>query len=215
MNELISYSVLCFTSLFTLIDPLGTMPVFLDMTGGMNNKERRRIALKSCFAAFLALSLFIVCGKYLFQLFGISIDGFRIVGGIVIFKIGYDMLQAHFTHIKLNANERRQYSNNIVITPLAIPMLCGPGAIASGIALMTDAPGNSGRFILIGIVAFVFVCSYLILCASTWLLKFLGETGNNVMMRLMGLILMVIAVEMFISGMQPILTHIVKQAIAR
>lgn len=213
MDHLLTYSILCFTSLFTLMDPLGTMPLFLEMTKGQNERERRAIALKACTVTFFILVLFTLSGRYLFQFFGISIDGFRIVGGIVIFKIGYDMLQAHFTHVKLNADEQKRYSDDITITPLAIPMLCGPGAIASGITLMADAPDWVFKTTLIGVIGIVCFVSFLILCASPRLLKFLGETGNNVMMRLMGLILMVIAVECFFSGLRPILTNILKQAL--
>ena len=212
MDNILAYSIFCFTSLFTLVDPLGTMPVFLEMTDGLDKQERKIIALRACFVAFCILVLFVLSGKYLFQFFGISTDSFRIVGGIVIFKIGYDMLQAHFTHVKLNDQERKKYSNDITITPLAIPMLCGPGAIASGIALMQDASNLASKIALICIIGVVCFLSFLILCVSTKLLKFLGETGNNVMMRLMGLILMVIAVECFFTGICPILRDIIKQA---
>ena len=184
--DIFVYLTLCFTSLFTLMDPLGVMPVFLQMTDGMDTKERRYI--------------------------GISTNGFRIVGGIIIFKIGYDMLQAHFTHVKLNETERKEYSKDITITPLAIPMLCGPGAISSGITLMEDASEYTFKIVLLGVIALVCILSFFILYASTQLLKILGETGNNVMMRLMGLILMVIAVECFISGIRPVLIEILKQA---
>ena len=142
----------------------------------------------------------------------ISTNGFRIAGGIIIFKIGYDMLQAHFTHVKLNENEKKEYSRNITVTPLAVPMLCGPGVISSGITLMEDAPEHIFKIALVCVIALVCLLSFIILCVSTRLLKILGETGNNVMMRLMGLILMVIAVECFINGMQPVLTDILRQA---
>ena len=124
------------------------------------------------------------------------------------------MLQAHFTHIKLNEQEQQHYANNISITPLAIPMLCGPGAIANGIVLMEDANGLLMKATLIAVICLVFLITYTILRASTRLVKLLGETGNNVLMRLMGLILMVIAVECFVSGIRPILTDILKQSMA-
>ena len=202
--DIFAYSMLCFTSLFTLMDPLGVMPVFLQMTEGMSAGERRSIALKSCALTFVILVLF--------HFFGISTNGFRIAGGIIIFKIGYDMLQAHFTHVKLNENEKKEYSRNITVTPLAVPMLCGPGVISSGITLMEDAPEHIFKIALVCVIALVCLLSFSILCVSTRLLIILGEPGNNVMMRLMGLILMVIAVECFINGMQPVLTDILRQA---
>ena len=99
------------------------------------------------------------------------------------------MLQAHFTHVKLNENEKKEYSRNITVTPLAVPMLCGPGVISSGITLMEDAPEHIFKIALVCVIALVCLLSFIILCVSTRLLKILGETGNNVMMRLMGLIL--------------------------
>ena len=214
MDNIIPFALLCFTSFFTLVNPLGTMPIFLSMTDGLSNEERQAIARKATFVAFIILSAFTISGQYLFQFFGISTNGFRIAGGFIIFKIGYDMLQAHFTHIKLNEQEQQHYANNISITPLAIPMLCGPGAIASGIVLMEDADDLLTKAVLIAVICLVFLVTYAILRASTRLVKLLGETGNNVLMRLMGLILMVIAVECFVSGIRPILTDILKQSMA-
>lgn len=213
MNDsVIPFALLCFTSFFTLINPLGTMPVFLSMTTGMTESERKRIIMKATFVAFLIMISFTVFGQFLFQVFGLSTNGFRIAGGIVIMKIGYDMLQAHYTHIKLNEDEKMHFADDISITPLAIPMLCGPGAIANGIVLMEDAETLLKKAILIFIIAFVFLITALILRMSTKLVHFMGETGNNVMMRLMGLILMVIAVECFVSGAKPILIDILQQA---
>ena len=214
MDNIIPFALLCFTSFFTLVNPLGTMPIFLSMTDGLSNEERQAIARKATFVAFIILSAFTISGQYLFQFFGISTNGFRIAGGFIIFKIGYDMLKAHFTHIKMNEQVQQHYANNISITPLAIPMLCGPGAIANGIVLMEDADDLLTKAVLIAVICLVFLVTYAILRASTRLVKLLGETGNNVLMRLMGLILMVIAVECFVSGIRPILTDILKQSMA-
>lgn len=210
-SGLLSFAVLCFTSFFTLANPLGTMPVFLNQTEGCTDEERKAIATKSTFVAFVTLIIFAFFGPYIFLLFGVSTDAFRIVGGIIIFKIGYDMLQAHITHIKLNESERKlhHYTDNISITPLAIPMLCGPGSIANGIVLMEDAENIWYKIAMVISIALVYLITFLILRASNKLYKLLGETGSNVMMRLMGLILMVIAVECMISGLRPVLSSII------
>ena len=114
MNDsVIPFALLCFTSFFTLINPLGTMPVFLSMTTGMTESERKRIIMKATFVAFLIMISFTVFGQFLFQVFGLSTNGFRIAGGIVIMKIGYDMLQAHYTHIKLNEDEKMHFADDI------------------------------------------------------------------------------------------------------
>ncbi|MDL2244870.1 MarC family protein [Parabacteroides sp. OttesenSCG-928-J18] len=212
MDSLLPYALLCFTSFFTLTNPLGTMPVFLTMTSGMDEQERQRIVKRATIASFITLMVFTFSGQLLFKFFGISTDGFRIAGGIIIFVIGYDMLQAKYASAKLKKEEIKTYVNDISITPLAIPMMCGPGAIAQGIILMEDAHTYAMKGTLIGMIAVVYFITYLILRASTRLVKVLGETGNNVMMRLMGLILMVIAVECFVGGARPILIDILRQA---
>lgn len=213
MEDLLPFALLCFTSFFTLTNPLGTMPVFLTMTNGMNDHERKAIVRRATIVSFITLMVFTFSGQFLFKFFGISSNGFRIAGGFIIFKIGFDMLQARYSNAKLKEEEVKTYADDISITPLAIPMLCGPGAIANAIMLMDDASTLSLKGTLIGIIALVYFITFLILQASTRLVRILGETGNNVMMRLMGLILMVIAVECFVSGLKPILIDILREAI--
>lgn len=212
MEDLLPFALLCFTSFFTLTNPLGTMPVFLTMTNGMNDNERKAIVRRATIVSFITLMVFTFSGQFLFKFFGISSNGFRIAGGFIIFKIGFDMLQARYSNAKLKEEEVKTYADDISITPLAIPMLCGPGAIANAIMLMDDASTLSLKGTLIGIIALVYFITFLILQASTRLVRILGETGNNVMMRLMGLILMVIAVECFVSGLKPILIDILREA---
>ena len=212
MEDLLPFALLCFTSFFTLTNPLGTMPVFLTMTNGMNDHERKAIVRRATIVSFITLMVFTFSGQFLFKFFGISSNGFRIAGGFIIFKIGFDMLQARYSNAKLKEEEVKTYADDISITPLAIPMLCGPGAIANAIMLMDDASTFTLKGTLIGIIAVVYFITFLILQASTRLVRILGETGNNVMMRLMGLILMVIAVECFVSGLKPILIDILREA---
>ena len=209
METIIPYALLCFTSFFTLTNPLGTMPVFLTMTKGLDEGERSHIVKRATIISFLILICFTFCGQFLFKFFGISTNGFSIAAGIIILKIGYDMLQARYTNTKLKDEEIKAYANDISITPLSIPMLCGPGAIANGIILMDDADSWMLKVTLVSVIAIVYILTYIILRLSTRLVKFMGETGNNVMMRLMGLILMVIAVECFVGGMKPILIDII------
>ena len=212
MDSILPFALLCLTSFFTLTNPLGTMPVFLTMTQGMTEKERRFIITRATLTAFIIIMVFTFAGQFLFKFFGISTNGFRIAGGVIIFKIGFDMLQARYTPMKLKDEEIKTYANDISITPLGIPMLCGPGAIANAIVLMQDATTMELKATLIGSIAFIYLLTYFILRASTRLVDVLGETGNNVMMRLMGLILMVIAVECFVSGIKPILVDVLTES---
>ncbi|MBQ8770190.1 MAG: NAAT family transporter [Bacteroidaceae bacterium] len=212
MDTIIPYALLCFTSFFTLTNPLGTMPVFLTMTNGLSDNERKHIIKRATIVSIVILIAFTLCGQFLFKFFGISTNGFRIAAGFIILKIGYDMLQARYSNAKLKEDEIKAYVNDISITPLSIPMLCGPGAIANGIILMSDATTWELKVTLVATIVIVYILSYVILRLSTRLVKLIGETGNNVMMRLMGLILMVIAVECFVGGLKPILIDIIQMS---
>lgn len=208
MNEYISYALVAFTSFFTLINPLGTMPVFMTMTGELDNKARFKTARKAVLVAFFSLVAFAFSGEVLFNFFGISVNALRVVGGIIFFLMGQDMLQARLSKTKVNEAEVKSYVNDISITPLAIPMICGPGAITNAIILMEDAKDTAMQAVLIGVIALILSITLLVLWSSSTVMKWLGDTGNKVMMRLMGLIVMVIAVEFFFSGLTPILQDI-------
>ena len=151
----------------------------------------------------MTIVIFAFSGQLLFKFFGISVNSFRIVGGVIFFLMGMDMLQARLGTVKVKDSEIKTYVNDISITPLAIPMICGPGALTNAIVMMEDADSIEKKTILILSVLLVIILTYVILYSSSRIIKVLGETGNNVMMRLMGLIAMVIAVEFFFSGLKP------------
>lgn len=204
MNELMAFGLLCFTSFFTLINPLGTMPIFMTMTANLDVYHRNKTAKKASVVAFLTILFFAFSGQLLFNFFGISVNSFKIVGGVIFFIMGMDMLQARLEKVKIKDSEIKSYINDISITPLAIPMICGPGALTNAIVLMEQADSIEKKIILISSVVVVMFLTYIILLSSSKIIKLLGETGNNVLMRLMGLIVMVIAVEFFFSGLKPI-----------
>jgi len=112
--------------------------------------------------------------------------------------------------VKIKESEVKSYVSDISITPLAIPMICGPGAITNAIVLMEDATTLELKMVLFASISLVMLITYLILYSSSSIIKYLGQTGNNVMMRLMGLIVMVIAVEFFFSGLKPIILDMIK-----
>lgn len=210
-DSFLPFLFVCLTSFFTLTNPLGTMPVFLSMTKAMDNSQRNKILRKATLISVAILLIFTFCGQVLFTLFGISTNGFRIAAGFIIMKIGFDMLQAKYKSTQMSDQELRDYAEDITVTPLAIPMLCGPGAIANGIMLMDQASNWIMATVVVGSILFIYILSYVILRFSTRLVPILGETGNNVMMRLMGLILMVIAVECFVGGLKPIVVEVIRQ----
>lgn len=212
MNELLTFGLLCFTSFFTLINPLGTMPIFMTMTSELSAEQRIKVARKASLVTFGVILLFAVSGDLLFRFFCISIDSLRIVGGIIFLIMGMDMLQARLVKTKVKESEVKSYVNDISITPLSIPMLCGPGAITNAIVLWNRAETWELKTMMIASVCVIIILVYTILRSSSKIIKLLGETGNNVMMRLMGLIVMVIAVEFFFSGLKPVVIDILRSA---
>ena len=207
INDLYTFGLLAFTAFFTIINPLGTMPIFMSMTSTLNKQRRKQTAKKATLVAFFTIVAFAFSGQVLFNFFGISVNSFRVVGGLIFFMMGWDMLQARlgqFKHTK-EEDEIDAYVEDISITPLAIPMICGPGAISNAIILMEDAHTISQKIVLISIIGFVLLLTYIILIGASKISDKLGSTGNKVMMRLMGLIVMVIAVEFFFSGLKPII----------
>ena len=204
MNDLLTFGLISFTSFFTLINPLGVMPIFMTMTSELDSSERTKTAKKATVVAFIIIIIFALSGQLLFKFFGISVNSFRIAGGVIFFLMGMDMLQARLGKVKICESEVKTYVNDISITPLAIPMICGPGAITNAIVMMEDAVTIEMKIILLIAIILVMVLTYLILYSSSKIIKLLGETGNNVLLRLMGLIVMVIAVEFFFSGLKPI-----------
>lgn len=204
------FALMVFTSFITLINPLALMPVFMGMTNEMTHKQRSIVATKAVLISLSFLLVFAFAGQFIFQFFSISINSLRIVGGVIFFLVGFDMLQARLSRTRSSNETNMDFSNDIAITPLAIPMICGPGAITNAIVLMEDANTMSYKLILISGIVLVMTITLVVLIASTKLLKVMGEMGVKVMMRLMGLIVMVIAVEFFFSGLKPILRSILK-----
>ncbi|MFT5257060.1 MAG: multiple antibiotic resistance protein [Arenicella sp.] len=210
MNEVITFGILSFTSFFTLINPFGTMPIFMTMTADLDKSNRTKTARKAAVVSFITIIVFAFSGQILFNFFGISVNSFRVVGGVIFFLMGMDMLQARLGKVKLKESEIKTYVDDISVTPLAIPMICGPGAMTNAIVMMEDADSIEKKIALILAAFVVILCTYLILYSASKIIKTLGQTGINVMMRLMGLIVMVIAVEFFFTGLKPILIDIFK-----
>ncbi|MDZ5471732.1 MarC family protein [Bacillus sp. 31A1R] len=211
MNEYFAFAILALTSFFTLINPLGVMPIYLTMTAELDQEMKKKTALKATIVSFIILILFAITGQLIFKFFGITINSLKVVGGVIFFLMGQDMLQARLVKTKISEKEVKSYTNDISITPLAIPMICGPGAITNAILMMDTAVGNYAlKGILIAVIFIVCLATYLILLNSTKIYDLLGETGNNILMRLMGLIVMVIAVEFIVSGLTPIVRTMLK-----
>lgn len=207
---MLEFAIIAFTSLFTMMNPLGIIPVYISLTSYMNSKAAKKVAYKAVFTGFIILILFAVAGKFIFDLFAITIDSLRIVGGIIFFIAGYDMLQARLNRTKTSDDDHFEEVKDVAISPLAIPLITGPGAITVTIVLYNDAVDISQKIILFGVIVLVLLIMLISLLGGRQIIKFIGDNGNKVMMRIMGLIVMVIAVEFMISGLTPIVRRILK-----
>lgn len=209
MESIYDFALLAFTSLFTMVNPLGVIPVYTSLTGNLSESDAKKTAVKAIITAVSVLFLFAITGNLIFKFFGISVHSLRVVGGVIFFMAGYDMLQARMiTRTKESEQSVEEYTRDVSITPLAIPIICGPGAIAVSIVLFNDAQIFSHKLVLLGSILSVMGITLLALLFGTKVIQFFGESGNKVMMRIMGLIVMVISVEFLFSGLKPILRDI-------
>jgi multiple antibiotic resistance protein len=209
MTDLIQYGLKAFAAFFSIINPLGIMPVFMSMTAALDMKARRKVATKASFLAFVFLLVFAMAGQLVFNFFSITVDSLRMVGGIIFFMMGYEMLQARLSRVKISKEEENSYIEDISITPLAIPMICGPGAITNSIIFWEDAGDAPQKAVLIGVIFLIILITWIVLVGAGRIMNFIGDTGNKILLRLMGLIVMVIAVEFFFAGLKPILQSII------
>ncbi len=190
------------TGLFAILNPIGAIPVFLDLTTDQDDSERKRTAMITSIAVALILMLSAWLGDSILAFFGISINAFRVGGGILILLMAVDMMHARPSRAKRTdeEHEEAQDKESVAIVPLAIPLLAGPGAISTVILDAHTLGGVTERIVLtliiVGMAGTVWLALYLATPISAWL----GKTGKNILVRLMGLILMAIAVEFILTG---------------
>jgi len=184
MTDLLTFGLFAFTSFLAIINPMGVTPVFLAMTSDLTAKHQRRTAFKAVLTAFVILTLFAFAGRLLFQFFGISVNGFRIAGGVIFFIMGYDMLNARLSRLKYDDEDLEKELDDIAITPLGIPMIAGPGAITNAIVLMQDAHDIQHQIVLPIAILVVLIVTFLSLVGGGTVMKFMGETGNKIMLNL-------------------------------
>jgi multiple antibiotic resistance protein len=204
MEETAAFGLLCFVSLFAVVEPLGLIPIFIGMTGGMAPTAQRAVARRACIVAFLTLFIFAHLGQLIFRFFGISVDSMKVVGGIIFFLIGYEMLQAQHTRTAFDKDGGPESDGDVALTPLGIPMIAGPGAITNVIVRWNEADSFPKQGALLASILAVMLLTLVLLLGARRVARFLGESGNRVLLRLMGLITMVIAVELFFGGLTPI-----------
>ncbi len=209
-SPLFEFALLSFVSMFTMVNPVGVIPVYTAMTSKLSPHESRRVAKKAVLTALLILLAFALTGQFIFTFFSISANSLRVVGGVIFFIMGYEMLQARLTRTQFDDESTHEYINDISLTPLGIPIICGPGAITTAILLMNEASSAVEYAIVLGVIVTLMLITYAMLVGAKQVTHLIGENGNKVMLRLMGLIIMVIAVEFFFSGLTPIVREMLK-----
>ena len=202
LHHEIQFFIFCLTTLFTLINPIGISPILIIMTERFPQKEKINIAKKGSLTAFITLILFSILGSVIFNFFGITIEAFQIMGGILFFRNGLRMLDSKIGRSRTTPAEQEESeeSDDIAVSPIGIPLIAGPGAITAAMLLSSQTPQIYSYFTLIFSIFFVLSLVYLILRNGDVILKLLGTTGIRIIQRLMGLILMVIAVQFVING---------------
>lgn len=197
-----SLALQSFATLFSVVDPIATVPLFLSMTKGDTPEQRHRYVRNAVLTATAILIFFLFFGQAVFRLFDVTLFALRIAGGIILLIIALDLLKATHTGVRIEKAEEREgmEKTDISITPLGIPMLAGPGAISSVMVMASAAPGVEGTLTILAVILAVGLVTWLILRSSDIILRLLGVTGINVASRLMGLLLLAMAVQYLIDG---------------
>jgi len=208
MSDLLQHTFSVFLAFFAIMNPIANTAVFVGLTANKERSAQKKTAFKALLLTFFIIMTFAILGNTIFHLFGITLPALRITGGILVFLIGYQML--HGENSKLHQPDENSDAD-IAVSPLAVPILAGPGTIAT--AMNYSATGNWSE-IVITIAAFSILCLFTFICFifGQRLVSLIGVSGLNIVTRLMGLILAVIGIQMLLEGVFGALgnfTHVV------
>ncbi len=202
---LVRFSVLALSSIFFLVDPFAAIPSFLAITAGADPARRKRMARKGALTCFIVLTSFALGGQLIFKMFGITLPAFEVAGGLILLLIGLDMLEAKrsATQEATGDTEEAAAKEDAGIVPLGIPMLAGPGAISSVMVLVGQVPQlwHWEMGAIIGSIGVTSLTSYWVLAGADQVRKVLGETGIRILVRIMGLLLVALAMQFFVNGL--------------
>tara|TARA_S200000501_G_scaffold335280_1_gene339830 strand:- start:5187 stop:5831 length:645 start_codon:yes stop_codon:yes gene_type:complete len=209
MNQYFEFTFLCISTLFSLINPIGIAPIFLTLTERFSINQQRKIAKKGVLTGFLILVIFAYLGTYIFSLYSISIDAFRIMGGIIFFRSGLKMLESIVPRTRTTPAETEESleHDDIAISPIGIPIVTGPGAITAAMILAGQTKSSVEQLILFFAILFVIIVTLIIFYTAPIIFKKIGSSGSRLIQRLMGIILMVIAVQFVIDGVTNVLSE--------
>jgi multiple antibiotic resistance protein len=199
-----TYALVSFGSLFAIVDPFAALPIFLALVGAQPREAQRKAALRASFTVLAVLGSFALAGSLIFHFFGITIPAFKIAGGILLFAVGLEMMRARQSETRSTEQERTEAESkdDVGVIPLGIPLLSGPGAIATVMVLMGKSTGLGQRIgVIVAVVATAGI-TFLVLRSATVVARVLGQTGINLIGRIMGLILAATAMQFVLDGVR-------------
>lgn len=195
-----------FVVLFVVVEPLSLVPMFGALTRGGSEGYRRKMALKATFLAAIILLVFAFTGNWFLAAMGISLDAFKIAGGLLLFMISLDMVFARQSGVRsttVREQEEARYKEDISVFPLAFPLIAGPGAMATLLLLVGEVHGDPVMFAgLLGILLFVLFLTLVFMLLSPLVMRVLGVTGANVISRLLGVVLVALSVQYVVDGVK-------------
>ncbi len=192
-----------FLGLVAAVNPIGIMPIFVSLTGHMSVEEKTKTATTANIAVAIILTISLVAGQILLDMFSISLDSFRIAGGMLLLSIAFSMMSGKLGEDKQNKQEKSEYVSReqIGVVPLAMPLMAGPGAISSTIVFGSRYPSMLETFFIIITLVIFCACSWLLFRSAPIIVRMLGQTGINVITRIMGLILAALGIEFIANGL--------------
>jgi multiple antibiotic resistance protein len=203
VSSFLQFALITFTSILFIVDPVAVIPTYLVITQSETPSQRKRTAARACIAAALLLVVFGLAGRLIFRLFGITLPAFRIAGGLILWLVAMDMLRGvRRTQESTPEIAEGREKEDVALTPLAMPMLAGPGAISTVMVLGGQAGAISEHVVVYAAVVLTMLISWVSLRVAERLLTALGQTGIRVMTRIMGLLLAAVAVQFVITGVR-------------
>ncbi len=204
--EIVKGFIYLYAGLIAIMNPFGAVPVFLSLTTGISLKERIEVARRTGITVVVTLVVFALIGQWIFSFFGSSVDAFSIAGGILLFKMAFEMLNGQISKVKISEEEEEEAEmitlGDLAIIPLGIPFISGPGSITTVMIYMAKSTTILERVAVLLAILFASATAYLILLSADGIEKRLGRVGIKVLTRMMGLILASMAVQMVINGIK-------------
>jgi multiple antibiotic resistance protein len=202
MSGGLSFFSVCFPSMFSIVDPIGVVPVYLALVGAEQQAEQRRTAARAVATATCVLFVFAATGTAIFRFFGITIPAFKVAGGVLLFTMALEMMRARTSQVKSTPEEASdaRAKDDVAVTPIGIPLLSGPGAIATVIMWSSRAEHAAEKIALYASIGLTTAITLVALLFAAGLVRLLGRTGINVISRIMGLILAATAAQFILVG---------------